>query len=616
MTPPTLLTEWARLLLGSLREAGVRDVVLSPGSRSTPFTLAALRDPGLRCRTVIDERSAAFFAVGHARITGRPVLLVCTSGSAATNYFPAVVEAAESGTPLLVLTADRPLELQHAAAPQTIDQVRLYGDYARAYLELGTPEADPRMLSALPRLAAQAVHTSLSPIPGPVHLNARARKPLEPRHGSGPAELELRSVVDRLLASVPRAPVPDGRAAASGIDAAARACARSRRGLIVCGPASPGEAPSPEAIGALARATGFPVVAEPASQLRFTAPPDTVMLDALSTLLEVPGFAESHAPDVVVQVGRPPTASGWHRAFEVWADTERHVLTSRGWPDPWSTAASVVVGELDGTVRAMAEAMAGVRIDACGSGPVAVRDDASVDASAESPVDAGAAAERSAWTEELRRVDSRARALIDGSISEGFTEGAAIRTVVDRLPAGAVLALGNSLPIREVETFVPAAPRDVTVWSQRGANGIDGLISGAAGATAGAGRPTTLLIGDVSFVHDIGGLRELRDLPAPLTVVVFNNGGGRIFERLPLADALAPDDAAMSAWLTPPGVDFHASADAFGVPFARAEHAAGLDAALDRLAETGGVLEVVVPEDGTTTHQRELRRRLEAEHGG
>jgi 2-succinyl-5-enolpyruvyl-6-hydroxy-3-cyclohexene-1-carboxylate synthase len=148
--PANLQTEWARLLLASLARAGIQDVVVSPGGRSTPFTAAALRDPNLRVRTVIDERSAAFFAVGHARMTGRPVLLICTSGSAAANYFPAVVEASESATPLLVLTADRGLELQHAAAPQTIDQTRLFGGYARAFFELGAPDAHPLMLQAVP----------------------------------------------------------------------------------------------------------------------------------------------------------------------------------------------------------------------------------------------------------------------------------------------------------------------------------------------------------------------------------------------------------------------------------------------------------------------------------
>lgn len=617
MTPPTLLTEWARLLLGSLRVAGLRDVVVSPGSRSTPFAWAALQDPGLRCRTLIDERSAAFYAVGLARMTGEPALLICTSGSAAANYFPALVEAAESGLPVLVLTADRPLELQAAAAPQTIDQVKLYGDYARAYFELGTPDAHPAMLRAVPRLAAQALLAARSPSPGPVHLNARARKPLEPRHGTGPAEEELRAVVDRLLGGVPRAFSSEAEPSAGAIAAVADACRNARRGLIVCGPAAPADAVEPESLAALVRATGFPVVAEAASQLRLSrsdgAADPGQSLDAFVSLLEIPGFAEAHAPDLLIQVGRPPTASAWHSALERWPDADRYVLSPRDWSDPSSTAAALVLGPLDRTVRALTTALVEADVD------VAAGDETSEAtgdrAGATTGGSTGAGTDRDAWAAELGAADERARARIEESLAGGFSEGAAVRAVVDRLPAGSVLALGNSLPIREVDVFVPGGPRGLTVWFQRGANGIDGLISGAAGAAAASGRPTTLLIGDVSFVHDIGGLQAARGLPAPLTVVVLNNGGGRIFERLPLA-AQRGDDPAMASWLTPPGVDFRAAALAFGLPFACASDGDQLAAALDRLAESGGVLEVVVPDGGTTAHQQELRRRLEAELGG
>ena len=609
MTPPTLLTEWARLLLGGLRRAGVRQVVLSPGSRSTPFTWAALHEPGLDCRTIIDERSAAFFALGHARVTGRPVLLVCTSGSAAANYFPAVAEAAESSVPVLVLTADRPLELQGAAAPQTIDQVKLYGDYARAYFELGTPDPDPRMLRAIPRIAAQAMAGSMGPIPGPVHLNARARKPLEPRTGAGPAEGELHALVDRLLESVPTAISPAPRPDPADLEAVARSCRNARRGLIVCGPAHGPAAASPDAILRLARATGFPVAAEAASQIRFAPLPDIVRLDHAASLLDVPGFADRHEPDVILQVGRPPTASAWHAALDRWTHAPRHVLAPHGWPDPFGTATTLVRAPLDAAVRALADAVEGLDPG--------------------SPSDEPPGGRRKAletWRETLRQADDQAGETIAASLEDGFPEGRAVRTVVDRLADGAILAVGNSLPIREVDTFVDAArlraraaatdDRTLEVLFQRGANGIDGLVSGAAGAAAASGRPTTLLIGDVSLAHDIGALGLLRDLPAPLTVVVLNNGGGRIFERLPIAESLAGEDTpdgrrSLDAWLTPPALDFSAAARTFGIPYEQAGDDA-LSAALDTLSGTGGLLEIVIPENGTTVHQRELRRRIAA----
>ncbi len=596
MTPPaTLLTEWARLLLGSLRAAGLRDVVLSPGSRSTPFTWAALREPGLRCRTLIDERSAAFFALGHARMTGRPVLLVCTSGSAAANYFPALVEAAESAIPLLVLTADRPLELQAAAAPQTIDQVKMFGDFARAYFDLGTPDPDPRVLRAIPRIAAQAVLASRSPVPGPVHLNARARKPLDPVEPGTEPERTLRAAVDSLLDRVPAGARPGAAPPdTDAVHALAVACRDARRGLIVCGPATPPEAVTPETIAEVARATGFPVAAEAASQLPFGGLEASALMDAFGSLLEVPALVEALAPDLVLQVGRPPTASAWHAAVDRWTGTDRYILAAHGWPDPSGTATAVIHGAVEETLRALVRELEG--------GGRAIGAESS-----------DAAADRTSWKDELRQRSGRARSIIENALADGFSEGAAVRAVVDGLPRGAVLALGNSLPIREVDTFVPAGDRGLGVWFQRGANGIDGLISGAAGAATATGRPTTLLLGDVSFTHDIGGLASAGDLPAPLTVVVLNNGGGRIFERLPLADTLAAHPDAHAAWLTPPGVDFGAAAAAFGLPFARAHDAGSLAAAQEELRETGGVLEVIIPAGGTTEHQREVRRRLEAE---
>ena len=582
VTPPTLLTEWARLLIGALRRAGVRDVVLSPGSRNTPFTWAALQDAELRCRTIVDERAAAFFAVGHARVTGRPVLLVCTSGSAAANYWPAVVEAAESGTPLLILTADRPLELQHAAAPQTIDQVRIYGAFARAFFDLGTPDAHPAMLAAVPRIAAQAVLAATSPAPGPVHLNARARKPLEPLTAEDDVAEALRARVDALLAATPAghgarlAPDP------AAIDALAGACRRARRGLIVPGPESPWRAVSAAALAAAAEATGFPVVAETASQRRLAG--GVAVLDGFEALLGSPRFRDAYAPDLVLHVGRPPTASGWNP----WLRTgpERWVLAAGGWPDPWN-GATVVHAEPGAALEALAGALAGASADG--------------------------AADRAGWRDALARASREARAAIEAALDERFSEGAAVRAAAASVPDGGLLALGNSLPIREADVYVPAADRDIVVWSQRGANGIDGLIAGAAGAAAAAGRPATLLLGDVSFAHDIGGLAAARDAGADLAIVVLDNGGGRIFEQLPLAATLG-DDPAFRAWLTPPRIDFEAAAAAYGLPFAGVADGDALRGALEEAARAGGVtvIRVVVPAEGPVAEERDLVRRIEA----
>ncbi len=608
-TPANLLTEWARLLLGSLRRAGVRDVVLSPGARNTPFTWAALRDEGLRCRTIIDERSAAFFAVGHAKMTGRPVVLLCTSGSAAANYFPAVVEASESGTPLLLLTADRPLELQHAAAPQTIDQARLYGTFARGHFELGTPDPRAAMLRAVARIATQAVATTRSPVPGPVQVNARARKPLEPDTGEDDEARRLSQEVDRLLDSVPAIYDDEAAPAPAGIEALAAACRRARRGLIVCGPESPWRAAPADDVAALARATGFPVVAEPASQQRFGAlgdRPGVAIIDAFTALLGAQRFRDGYGPDLVVQLGRPPTAAEWNRYLKRWVSAERWVIAPDGWSDPRGSAAGWLRSPAGPAVRALARALG---TGAGGQDPAGATPEAGTAATPE----AGTAAARAAWVERLVGANRAARTAIDESLEGEFTEAAAIRAIVDAVPAGGILALGNSLPVREVEIFAPAADRSLAVWSQRGANGIDGVVSGAAGAAAATGRPTTLIIGDVSFTHDVGGLAAARTVDAPLTVVVLNNGGGRIFERLPIATTLEGDDDFL-AWLTPPAIDIAAAARTFGASYARAGDARALARALAAARESRGVtvVEVVVPGEMTAPHHAAMIARLDA----
>jgi 2-succinyl-5-enolpyruvyl-6-hydroxy-3-cyclohexene-1-carboxylate synthase len=595
MTPSNLQTEWARLLLAGLRAAGIGHVVVSPGARSSPFTWAALQEPGLDCRTLIDERVAAAFAVGHARQTGRPVLLICTSGSAAANYLPAVVEAAEAAVPLVLLTADRGLELQRVAAPQTIDQTRLYGGFTRADFELGSPDPHPRMLQAVQRIAAQAVLASRWPVPGPVHMNARARKPLGPRPADSDDALQLRDRVDELVRRGPATVHPPSTApAADAVRALAGACLEARRGLIVCGPALPGDAVGPADLQALAAATGFPIVAEPASQARFADGVNPALhVDAFAALLAVPSFRDHHEPDLVVQVGRPPTATEWGAYLDRWPDAPRHVIAPHGWPDPWSSATAIVHGPPGAVVRALVE-----ELERAGTAAGDV------------------APHRQAWLDRLRRANAVAWSVIDAAPPAAFTEGGAVRAVVERVPPGGVLALGNSLPIREAELFVPAAPRGLTVWAQRGANGIDGLIAGAAGAAAASGRPTTLILGDVSAAHDVGGLAAARDVDVPFTIVVLNNGGGRIFDRLPLADALHASGG-YDAWLTPPRLDLASAAAAYDVRYARADNVEALEGAVDAAAGRGGatVVEAMLPAGATTEHQRDIVRRLEAELG-
>ncbi len=593
MSTAHLQGEWARLLLASFADAGVRDVVLSPGSRSTPLVLAAAGEARLRTWDLVDERGAAFFALGRARVTGRPALLICTSGTAAANYLPAVVEAGVSHLPLLVLTADRPVELADCGANQTIDQIKLYGSHARRFVDLGTPQPSPRALRALRRTAAQAVARTLDPEPGAVHLNARAVKPLEPRPPGSKAERRLTAEVDALLARPIVQPSPPRRLAAErDLAELATLCRRSERGLIVCGPAQVAQVAERPLLERLAELTGFPVYCEPASQGRFRGGDTSkaaLYVDALDALLHSPAFRRAMAPELVLQIGRSPTSGAWGRYL-----TEHgcaHWVVAPGWYDPESTATRLIFGEV-------APALQGLVAE------LGKRD--------------GSPAE-SAWSATFRRAEEQVWRLAGEESApskdspSGLSEGAVARAVVAALPRGAFLALGNSLPIRQADTWCRGDAGDVVVGSQRGASGIDGVVSGAAGAASAWNGPAALLVGDLSFLHDLAGLAAARFVQRPFVVVVVQNRGGRIFEQLPLAADPAAEGEVFDHWTTPHDLDFSHAAALFRLPFARSTTLAELESALARALERPGasVVEAVVPPHAAAVENRRLWQRVD-----
>jgi len=595
--PGNLQAEWARLLIGSLADAGVREVVVSPGSRSTPFVLAAAAHPQLTCFDVVDERAAAFFALGRARVTGRPALLLCTSGTAGANYLPAVVEAGMAHLPLLVLTADRPVELAGCGANQTIDQLDLYGDHARRFFDLGAPDAAPGALRALRRAAAQAAFATRHPEPGAVHLNARARKPLEPQPARTDAERALADAVARLLASpVPRPEVPRRLPPAAAVAELAEACRRTSRGLVVCGPAPVARAADRRLLARLGELTGFPVYAEPASQSRFRGGEagGTLFLDALDPLLHGARFRELLRPELIVQLGRTPTSGAWDRHLAGLAtdgDVHHWVLADHGWPDGRSTATRLLFGD-PGAV--LAEVVA--RLEELGAG-----------------ADGG---DRK-WRQTLAEAEEAAWRAVDAELAADpeLSEGKLARAVADALPDGALLVLGNSLPIRQVDAFCRGPGRDLRVACQRGASGIDGVVAGAAGAaTAWTEGPTALLVGDVSFLHDLTGLAAARFAERPFVVVVAQNRGGRIFEQLPLATDPAGQGAVLDHWTTPHDHDLAGAAALYHLPFERATTPGELDDALRRALDHPGatVVEAVVPPHGAAEESRRVRRRVES----
>ncbi|MHB8417829.1 MAG: 2-succinyl-5-enolpyruvyl-6-hydroxy-3-cyclohexene-1-carboxylic-acid synthase [Myxococcales bacterium] len=580
MSERDLQSEWSELLLDALARAGVRDVVVSPGSRSTPFVLAASRQPELRCWDVIDERSAAFFAVGQAKANGVPSLLLCTSGSAGTHYFPAIAEAALSFTPLLILTADRPLDQQGCGAPQTLDQVKLFGDHVRGFFELGLADGSPDALRALRRTAAQAAHLSRWPTPGPVHLNARARKPLEPRPSADEGERQVARRIRALRAEgPPRVHPPEVAPSRAALDRLAERLREAERPLVVAGPGPLRQGVARPAMAELLGRSGAVLLREAASQLRARSIPG---IDAFDVLVETRSFREGAAPDLVLQLGSAPTSAALASYLAAQARVERWVVSPHGWSDPAGAAGDLIVGEVADVAAGLAERLPEGR-------PAA-----------------------SAWQIRWRHAEEAAQRIIGEAAGGELSEGAVVRIVGQWLEPGSTLFVGNSLAIRELDLFCGGLPFEGPVLCQRGANGIDGLISGAAGAAAAGGR-VTLLLGDVSLLHDLGGLWVARQVGSRLTLVVLQNHGGRIFEDLPLA-RVGPAEA-MSHFTTQHDLAFGPAAALYGLAYHRPESAADLRAALSaaRASDRCSLIEAVLPPTGLEPLRRRIVGRIESE---
>ncbi len=514
-----------RSLCEGLVAAGISDAVVSPGSRSMPLALTVDATAGLRTWVRIDERSAGYFALGLAKGSGRPVVLVCTSGTAAANYLPAVVEAHYSGVPLVVLTADRPPELRGWGAGQTIDQHSLYGSHVRWFCE--TPVASELPVDQAVRwfgvAAARAVTLAAGMNPGPVHLNVPFREPLEPVGsigvGSSPGvsggegQCSAPAIQPVATSQTPAPPLPirafvpgTGFGVSAGDVAALVAFARGRaRGVVVAGPMHDGDRWA-DAVAAFCRASGWPLLAEPCSQLRLELG-GVVVTDHHDLLLRTP-WADSEPPEAVLRVGGAPTC----KPLRLWIERHRPAFALVDPAGGWTDASFSVSLHLSMGPDALADAAAQLN-----------------------PGD-------TAWGQRWADADERAAMAIDGVLdSEPLLEAGVARQLGRSLPGGHALYVSNSMPVRDVDSYLRARSESLAVHANRGASGIDGVISAAAGVAAG-GTATTVLVGDLAFRHDLGGLVGAFDTgPAEaagpdgfdLTVLVVDNGGGTIFSFLP-----------------------------------------------------------------------------------
>ena len=569
MDPANRNTALASALVEELARCGVRHAVLSPGSRSTPLAVALGREPGIELSVIIDERSAAFFALGAAQAGGAPVALLCTSGTAAANFHPAVCEADESAVPLIVLTADRPPELRGIGAGQTIDQLKLYGDAVRWFCEVGTHEADDAGLLHYRYVACRGFAAARGePRPGPVHLNLAWREPLAPLPeeeavtASDPLALAGRDV--RPLTAVAQS---GGGPGDFVLDELARHVGEAESGVIVAGRQT--DPALREPLAALARAAGFPILAEPTSQLRLGPHDRSLVVSAYDALLRDDGFRRA-GPGLVLRFGEMP-ASKPLRAWLESGGEQIAVDPLGGWNEPTRRAAALVRADPVALAAGLAERLAGASRPAPERWLAADR------------------AAREAIAAELARAEEPTEPGLQLALGEAYSDGDLVYTA-------------SSMPIRDQESFLPPGGADVLFLSNRGANGIDGLVSSGIGAARATGRPTVIVTGDLGLLHDLGGLAALEGVEAPVRIVVVHNDGGGIFHFLPQAGALGEDEFDRLLG-TPRGIDAAAAAGLFGL---RHQRLASLAELGDALAAGTGLIEV--PADRRANV--ELHRRL------
>lgn len=562
-----LHTEWARLFAASLKDSGVGHAVISPGSRSTPLALALARV--LPVTVLHDERVAAFFALGQGRASGRPSVVLATSGTAPGHWLPAAMEAREAGIPLLLVSADRPWEVQEAQASQTVDQIRLFGPHARAFFDLGLPDAHPAALAAVARIAAQAVLATRWPLAGAVHVNARFRKPLEPQptDRSEPWRPKLAAIA---RAGAPRLfppkPAPDPEAVAH----LAEAVRANPRGLMVAGPLPALDAPAlRKAVARFLAASGYTLLAEATSQLRFGL--EAVRpIGAFDALLRAPELRNLLRPELAIEIGAPAVSAQWLAWISGAEAPPRIVLPGDRPADPAGGASAMLLGPIAALLEAAAS-----DLEAAPPGFDA--------ASAASHYAAGwQAAEAAAWA-----ARNAAAGPQDGPLREHYV-APMLRSILQH---GGTLMVGNSNPIRDLDHDVPPDAAPLEILHQRGAAGIDGLVSGTAGARTVLDGPLVLLTGDVALLHDAGGLAAAAAAGGPLVLVAVHNDGGRIFERLPLGRDAALAEDCETLFVASHGRAFDGLAATFGLGYARVDTAEALrDAVAAALAGDRPVL--------------------------
>jgi 2-succinyl-5-enolpyruvyl-6-hydroxy-3-cyclohexene-1-carboxylate synthase len=570
---------WASLLIEELARNDIDYYCFSPGSRLAPLAVAISRNPAAKAMIAYDERAAAFHALGYARATARPAVLVCTSGSAAAHYFPAIVEASHDEVPMLILTADLPPELRDCGANQAMRQPGLYGDYVRWTFDFPCPDVRIKPSMVLTTID-QAVHRSLYPEPGPVHLNLPFREPLAPIPGEIPA-----GYLDGLRPWLKQAGRPFTQSftgTADGMDevglqALERAVATAGCGLLLIGRLR--DRREREAALELAGTLRWPVFADILSGLRLDARLET-QIPYMDQLLNTEAFSAACRPDTVLQIGGGFVAGNLPKHLNTHPPREYiRLLSGSRRQDPTHQVSLRVQGDLNAICRTLARRLP------CGR--------------------------ETGWWQSLRTAAQQAQVLYASELDtpETLSEPGLVRLLAQLLDGEQPLILGNSLPVRELDAFGDPCRQVQPVAGNRGVSGIDGMVATAAGYAVGAGRPVTLLCGDLTLFHDLTSLYLLRQIEQPVTIVLINNSGGGSFSFLPIAK----HPEVFEVWFgTPHALRFEAAATLFGLDYHAPTTRTQFTQVWHRCRAQGrpALIEVVTERSATLACQRQLQQEL------
>ncbi|TDL34166.1 2-succinyl-5-enolpyruvyl-6-hydroxy-3-cyclohexene-1-carboxylic-acid synthase [Jeotgalibacillus sp. S-D1] len=558
------LTTYVSVFIQQLIDGGVTKAVISPGSRSTPLAYLLQDHPLIDCHVNVDERSAAFYALGMAKVDRTPVVLVCTSGTAAANYYPAVVEARYARVPLIVLTADRPHELREVGAPQAIDQIHLFGGHVKWFADMALPEGSQPVLQHVMRTAARAVAKTMDAPMGPVHLNFPFREPLSPILGQWKKHRHFAAISHYSSEKTLGHDV---------FEFLSKRVNESSKGLIVVGPMNSERAN--QDIIQFANATGFPVLVDPLSHLRSQLSCEEVLIESYDAFLKSTAVKEKLTPDLIIRFGGMPVSKPLLQFLSPLTETG-HWLIDEGteWRDPMSSVSDYIDCNEQLFVKGLMPYLNDQKDEQ--------------------------------WLDLWKKFNAATVEQINTHIETEQDEGAAVGLILKTLPPNSHVVVGNSMPIRDVDTFwTRTSAPSLTVWGNRGANGIDGVVSTALGIASATREPVYLIIGDLSMFHDLNGLLVSKQHPANLHIIILNNNGGGIFSFLPQS---AEPEHFETLFGTPPSLDFTYAAQFYSLFYQQVESVDLIEEGIKSLTQHNGVTltEITTNRDENVIVHRQL----------